>query len=336
MKFGYLLDFRQPADLLPSDSATFYRAMFEQVDFVDQAGFDSIWITEHHFVEDGYLAAAMPMLAAIAARTRNVTVGSYVILVPFYHPLRLAEDTALIDVIANGRLRLGLGIAYRLEEFEVFGVPRKERLGRTLETIEILKRAWTGERFSFAGKYFSFKDALVRPRPISRPYPELLWGGMAPEAIRRGARLDMGFACNLGAREIRIFHEALRELNKDPSDYSVVASRTVFVADSEEEAWRTIEPYLMYQMRLYGEWLAAGQITTGHFKPDREALRRGAIIGPPATVAARLGEFIANSAATEVVITSQLPGLEPAKAMRSLQRFTTEVLPALRAAPQRS
>ena len=144
-------------------SAEFYAAMMQQVEYLDQAGFETIWITEHHFTDDGYLSAAMPMMAAIAARTRRIKIGSYVILVPFYHPLRLAEDAALIDVIANGRLRLGLGLGYRLEEFDTFQVPRKERLGRTLETVEILKRAWTGERFSFTGKYFTIKNARVLP-----------------------------------------------------------------------------------------------------------------------------------------------------------------------------
>lgn len=333
MKFGCLFDFRQPASLTNLDRGEFYAAMFDQIGYLDQAGFDSVWITEHHFVEDGYLAASMPMLAAIAARTRNVKVGSYVILAPFYHPLRLAEDAALIDVISNGRLRLGIGVGYRLEEFEVFRMAREERLGRTLETIEILKRAWTGERFSLAGKYFNFKDALVRPKPISQPYPELLWGGMSQAAIRRGARLDLGFACNLGPAEIRLYHETLRELGKDPAGYSVVAMRIVYIADSEEEAWREVEPSLMYQMGLYGKWLSEGAITIGGFRADPIALRKGAIIGPPEVVAIRLREFIANAGATEVVLAMQLPGLDPHKTMRSLERFATEVLPALRANP---
>jgi alkanesulfonate monooxygenase SsuD/methylene tetrahydromethanopterin reductase-like flavin-dependent oxidoreductase (luciferase family) len=332
VKFGYLFDFREPPGLSKLSSAEFYSAMFEQIEYLDRSGFDSVWITEHHFVEDGYLAAAMPMLAAIAARTRRVTVGSYVILAPFYNPLRLAEDSALIDVISNGRLRLGIGLGYRLEEFEIFQMNRAERLGRTLETVEILKRAWTGEKFSFDGRYFKFKDAIVRPKPVSRPYPELLWGGMAPNAIKRGARLDMGFACNLGAREIRSYHDELRALGKNPANYSVVNSRIVFVADSEEQAWREIEPYLRYQMSLYGKWLAEGEIKSGtQLGADGiDAMRKNAVLGPPDRVIETLKRVIANSPMTEMAISTQLPGLEPKKAMRALERFTTQVLPALR------
>ena len=221
VKFGYVMSFRNPSQLSGMSDADFYSAMFEQVEFLDQVGFDTIWTTEHHFVEDGYLSSVIPMMAAMAARTKRVKVGSFVLLGPFYHPLRLAEDAAMIDVLSNGRLRLGIGVGYRLEEFEIFQMPIKERLGRTLEGIGIMKRAWTGERFSFEGKYFNFKNALVRPKPVSPKGPELLWGGMAPKSIERSAKLDLGFACNLGAPEIARYYDALRALGKDPAGYSV-------------------------------------------------------------------------------------------------------------------
>ena len=334
VKFGYLFDFRQPAELSNLSTREFYAAMFQQIEYLDQVGFDTLWTTEHHFTDDGYLSAAMPMMAAMAARTKRAKIGSYVILAPFYHPLRLAEDAALIDVISGGRLRLGIGLGYRREEFESFQTPQKERLGRTLETVAILKRAWTGERFSFEGKYFTIKDARVLPKPLSQPYPELLWGGMAPQAIRRGAKLDMGFACNLGAKEIKLYHEALRELGKDPSAYSIVNSRLVFVADTEEQAWETIKPALMYQMAMYGKWLAEGAIASGdHYRPDAEALRRSAILGPPERVTSMLREIITGVPMTEITLMMQFPGLDPAKAMRSLERFATEVLPTLRNSP---
>ena len=331
VKFGYLIGFRNPPELSKLGDADFYAAMFEQIEYLDQAGFDTIWTTEHHFVYDGYLAAVMPMLAAMAARTRHVKIGSFVLLGPFYHPLRLAEDAALVDVISNGRLRLGIGVGYRHEEFEIFQIPRKERVGRTLEGIEILKRAWTGERFDFAGKHFNFKDARVLPKPVSPKGPELLWGGMNPASITRSAQLDLGFACNLGSAEIRRYHQALRELGKDPAAYSVVNTRQVYVADSEDQAWNEIAPGLMYQMELYGKWLDEGGIdTSGRYRPDARALRKGSILGPPQQVIEQLRELIAQTPATEIALGMQQPGLDPSLALRSLKRFATEVLPVLR------
>jgi alkanesulfonate monooxygenase SsuD/methylene tetrahydromethanopterin reductase-like flavin-dependent oxidoreductase (luciferase family) len=332
VKFGYLLDFRQPPQLSRLGTAEFYSAMFQQVEYADHAGLDSIWVTEHHFTEDGYLSAVMPALAAIAARTKRVTIGTYVLLAPFYHPLRLAEDTALIDVISQGRLRLGLGLGYRQEEFAGLQIARNERLGRTLETIDILKRAWTGEPFSFSGKHFNFRDVQVLPRPISQPHPELLWGGMAPEAIRRGAKLGLSFACNLGAREIEQYHQALREYGKDPAAFNVVTSRLVYLADSEEQAWKEIEAPVLYQMTLYGKWLSAAGADTPQFRPNPDALRRNSVIGPPERVTERLQQIITGTPMTEMCLSMQLPGLDPHKALRSLERFSTEVLPVLRKA----
>src|SRR5437588_5807177 len=241
----------------------------------------------------------MPTLGAIAARTKRVSLGTYVLLAPFYHPLRLAEDTATIDVISHGRLRLGIGLGYRGEEFAGFQVPRKQRLGRTLETIAILKRDWTGERFSFAGKYFQFRDVQVLPRPVSQPHPQLLWGGMAPEAIKRGAELDLSFACNLGQREVTLYRDTLRQLGKDPAAYSIVNSRIVYVADTAEQAWAEIGPAALYQAALYAKWLS--DATGGQqqwIQPVADKVRRTCVLGSPEEVRQRLSEIIATNQMT--------------------------------------
>ena len=333
IKVGYQLDFRNP----PGANRSFrelYDASLAQVTAAESLGFDSIWLTEHHFTDDGYLPALMPAAAAIAARTTRVTIGTYVLLAPFYHPLKLAEDAAFVDVLSGGRLRLGIGLGYRAEEFDGFGVPRAERLGRTLETIEIMKRAWSGERFSFEGKYFKFRDARVLPRPVSQPYPELLWGAGAAKAIRRGAGLDMSFACVGGRKEIGIYIEALKARGKDPSRYNIVNSRVVYVADSEEEAWRDTREPLMYQAELYGKWLSAAAGTTDQSKvlirPDPDRLQRTSVLGTPDEVRIRLNEIVETTPMTELIVVSQLPGLDPAKARRSLDRFGAEVLPGLK------
>ena len=330
MKFGYMLDFRNPPGS-GIEFAELYAELFRQIEFVEQSGFDSVWLTEHHFTDDGYMPAIMPALAAVAARTHRVSIGTYVLLAPFYHPLRLAEDAAVVDVISNGRLRLGIGTAYRAEEFAGFELSRKQRLGRTLETIEIMRRAWTGERFSFEGKHFRFNDVRVLPRPVSRPHPELLWGGMTPKAIARGAELGLSFACNLGSREIAVYRDTLQKLGKDPDSYSVVNNRVVYVADSADQAWAEIEPALMYQAELYGKWLseAAGGDQTW-IVPDAARLRKNSVIGTATEVRDRLSEIIAQTPMTELIIIMQLPGLVPAKTLRSLERFANKVLPALR------
>jgi alkanesulfonate monooxygenase SsuD/methylene tetrahydromethanopterin reductase-like flavin-dependent oxidoreductase (luciferase family) len=332
VKVGYQLDFRNP----PGSSIRapeLYREMLGQAETAEAIGFDSIWLTEHHFTDDGYLPAMMPAAAAIAARTQRITIGTFVLLAPMQHPLRLAEDAAVVDVISNGRLRLGLGLGYRAEEFAGFGVPRSERLGRTLETLEILRRAWTGERFSFDGKYFKFADVRILPRPASRPCPELLWGAGTAKAIRRAAKLDLGFACVGGKREIGIYLDALKTEGRDPSRYSIINSRVVYVADSEAEAWNDTRDALMYQAELYAKWLSASSGADPSrvlIRPDPDRLKRTSILGPPAFVLRRLAEIVDSVPMTELNVAMQLPGLDPALARRSLERFGREVLPSMK------
>ena len=154
---------------------------------------------------------------------------------------------------------------------------------------------------------------------------------MTPKAIQRGAELGLSFACNLGRREVQIYRDALRQLGKDPAAYNIVNSRIVYVADNAEQAWADIEPAAMYQASLYGKWLseAAGP-HQDWIRPDAERIRRGAVIGSPDEVRQRLSETIQSNDMTELILTMQLPGLAPAKALRSLARFAAEVLPALR------
>jgi alkanesulfonate monooxygenase SsuD/methylene tetrahydromethanopterin reductase-like flavin-dependent oxidoreductase (luciferase family) len=333
VRFGYQLDFRNPPESGRS-FATLYRDSLEQVELAETLGFDSIWLTEHHFTDDGYLPAMLPAAAAIAARTKRVTIGTFVLLAPFQHPLKLAEDAAVVDVISNGRLRLGLGQGYRQEEFDGFGVSRAERLGRTLETIEILKLAWTGERFSFEGKYFRFKDVRVLPTPVSRPYPELLWGAGAPKAIRRAARMGLSFACVGGRKEMGIYTEALNQAGRNPADFSLVNSRVVYIAATAQEAWQEVGDALMYQAEHYGRWLSKAAGTTDMSKvlirPDPERLKHTSILGPPEEVRTRIAEVIESGPITDLITVAQLPGLDPAKARRSLERFGREVLPAFK------
>lgn len=332
VRFGYQLDFRNP----PGSGRSFgdlYRDAFEQIDLAENLGFDSIWLTEHHFTDDGYLPSLLPMAAAIASRTKRITIGTYVLLAPFIHPLKLAEDAAVVDVISNGRLRLGLGQGYRAEEFAAFGVPRAERLGRTLETIEILRRAWSGERFGFSGKHFQFADVRVLPTPRSRPHPELLWGAGARTAIERAAQLDLGFACVGGKKQVAIYRDRLFALGKDPERFSVVSSRVVYIADTPEQAWREVGDGLLYQAELYGKWLSAAAKTPTSkvlIRPDPERLKRTSILGPVDLVRDRLSEVIETTPLTELILVMQLPGVAPEKAYRGLRRFGTEVLPSFR------
>ena len=119
-----------------------YAATIEQAVLADELGFDHVWFTEHHFLEDGYLPAFQPLAGAIAARTKQIRISNDIALLPLYHPIRLAEELAVLDQISNGRMEFGIGMGYVPKEFDAFGVPVKNRVSMTDEAIEILRLAW--------------------------------------------------------------------------------------------------------------------------------------------------------------------------------------------------
>src|SRR5437763_3067021 len=184
------------AQVPPGSNRTFvqeYRETLDLVRLAETLGFDSAWVSEHHGAGDGYMSALLPTLAAFAASTDRIKLGTGVILTPFHHPLRLAEDAATVDLISGGRLILGLGLAWREEEFRMFDVPIGERVARTEETIEVLRKAWTGQRFDHEGRVFRFEEVQITPRPAREGGSPIWLGGSADPAIRRAGRLADGY-----------------------------------------------------------------------------------------------------------------------------------------------
>src|SRR5260370_11775128 len=139
VRFGLWYDFRNPPQWRQS-SDRLYGEILDQIAWGENNGFDEVWISEHHFIEDGYLPSILPVAAAIAARTKRIRIASGVLLMPFYNPVRLAEDIAVVDVISGGRFELGVGVGLQLQEVDSFGVSLRERGSRTNQSLDIIRR----------------------------------------------------------------------------------------------------------------------------------------------------------------------------------------------------
>ena len=188
---GYLPCTQDPPDA--TNMARLMDQIFAEAAAAEASGWDGCFITEHHQQPDGYLPSPLLMAAMIGARTRRLKIGTCVLLMPLHHPVHVAEDCAIIDLATKGRLVLSLGVGYQPPDFAAFGVPVEERAARTNESIDIIRRAWTGERFSFAGKHFQLKDALIRPRPARPAGPPIWIAGWTPPGLRRAGRLADGW-----------------------------------------------------------------------------------------------------------------------------------------------
>lgn len=159
-------------------------------------------------------------------------------------------------------------------------------------------------------------------------------GAGVPKAIRRAAKMGLSFACVGGRKEMGIYTEALKEAGRNPADFSLVNSRVVYIAATAQQAWKEVGDALMYQAQHYGKWLSAAAGTSDMsqvlIRPDPERLKRTSILGPPEEVRARITAIIESGPITDLITVAQLPGLDPAKARRSLERFGREVLPAFK------
>lgn len=166
-----------------------YRAIVDWAAEGERLGFDSVWLSEHHFAGDSYLPSIFPMLAAIAARTQRVNLAAGVVLAPFNHPMRLVEDASVVDLLSGGRLVLGLGLGWRDEEFRVFRVPREDRVGTLQDAIEVIRAATGNERFSHAGRTVEIDNARLMPPP-GRQFPVWVAASVAPALKRVGQTAD--------------------------------------------------------------------------------------------------------------------------------------------------
>lgn len=313
--------------------AQLYADALELTELVDNLGYDSVWVSEHHFSADGYCASPLSVLAAMAARTRRVRLGTNILVLPMHHPLRIAEDAAAIDVISGGRFVLGVGAGYREDEFDAFGVPLSARAGRLRESIEILRRAWTEDEFTYDGEHFRFGPVSVTPKPVRPGGPPIYVGARTEVATRRAGRLADGLILSRGRQQIQWFHDAARHAGRDPRSLSVATNRIVYVADSADEAMATIGPHLLYHERSYQSWFAkdglAHEAEARLFESYEELPRDRYILGTPEQVTERILQLQLQFGFDELIMWARLPGMPIEAARRSLERFGREVLPQL-------
>ena len=215
-----------------------YAATIEQAVLADELGFDHVWFTEHHFLEDGYLPAFQPLAGAIAARTKQIRISNDIALLPLYHPIRLAEELAVLDQISNGRMEFELAwVTY--QKFDTFGVPLRNRVSMTDEAIEILRLAWGEGPFSFRGKRYNLSNIDVHPKPVQPGGPPLWIAAMKEPGALRAARCGTNLLPQ-GRREevLDPWRDAVNAKGEDPDDYRVGIIRSVYVTDDRERDGR--------------------------------------------------------------------------------------------------
>lgn len=339
LRFGVLYDFRNRlggAQGLPTPEL--YAGTLEQIRRVDALGYDHVWLSEHHFVEDGYLPSLLPMSGAIAAATRRVMISQDILIVPFWHPLRLAEDLAVLDNLSGGRMMLGAGMGYVHHEFQALGIDRRERVARFEEALEICRRAWSEDRFSFSGQHFGFDDVAVRPRPVQEGGPPLWIAAMSEPGALRAAR----FGAHLlpqGERAAVLdpWLRAVEAAGRDPRDFRVGLVRGFRVADDPARAQAEFRASAAATAereagRLYGKWMSeSGDKMSLGFRPGTsDVIPQNLFFGTADECADEIERLSHEYYLTDFILRGVSPGQPAEETTDSLERFAEEVIPRFR------
>ena len=331
LRFGACYDFRNPPGS-PIPTPELYGRILDQIAWLDELGYDQVWFTEHHFTDDGYLPAFVPVAGAVAARTRRLRISTDITLLPFSNPLRLAEDLAVLDNLSNGRIEVGVGMGYTRFEFRGFGIPRSRRVSLTEEGVEVLQRAFAGGRFSYSGRRYTFDDVRVTPEPVQPGGPPIWMAAMGRPGAERAARYGLNLLPQgAPAQVLEPWREAMTAAGHDPDTRRVGIIRPWLITDDRDRDWPPIREAERYKARIYNQWITeSGDDTSLELTGGTESIPQTWAIGDEDAVTTQLGDFIEHYGLTDVVTWGAPPGIGPEALADSFERFARSVAPRLR------
>lgn len=304
-----------------------YREGLAMARWADEQGFDAIRIGEHHGTEDNWCPSITALAAAVAAVTERLTVNMSAVLLPLHDPVHVAEDLAVLDIMCAGRLQVVVAAGYNIDEFEMFGVDRKQRGKLTEEAVQVLRQAWTGEPFEYQGR-----RVRVTPRPSTPGGPPLILGGSSGAAAKRAVRLGMDyFPLNAEAYEV-YQQERLAAGLPRAKEYSRGGPHMMHVTEDVEGAWEVLGRHILTEAANYVHWSSTDTPTSGPLGvkiptlDDLRAAGRYLVVTPEEAVQAVRG----YSSDTIITLHPLVAGLDPDVGWESLRLFADQVLPAIR------
>ncbi|MFP5225755.1 MAG: LLM class flavin-dependent oxidoreductase [Actinomycetota bacterium] len=329
----------------PSWETRSYRELYadalELAQYADELGYHSFWLAEHHGSEDGYIPSTLAFLAAVAARTQNIGIGTGVLLAPLHDPIRIAEDAAVVDLISGGRLRLGLGLGWSEEEYRMFGVEKRARGKRMSELVSMLRDAWSGGRFSTDGDQLRYDDIRITPVP-GHQIPIFLGGASEPAIKRAALEADGYFPPSTAGGPEQLLEKvkevlAIRGAHGVTAPFSFGCFLPIGIGDDADDAWASIRRGVLHTRGSYLRWAQGRSDLEGCDEEAaqwEDAVRAGTVIGTPEEVATQLRPLVdglADLPLREAFISGILApvGMPKDRARRSLERFQHEVVPVL-------
>jgi probable F420-dependent oxidoreductase len=322
--------------LIPIEGGHYYREALEEVTRAEELGFDSAWMEEHHSVTNHYWPSPLTVLAGFATRTTRLMLGTDILVAPFYHPARLAEDVAMLDVMSSGRITLGIAIGYKPDEFALYGTELPKRGARFEEQLAIMKALWTEERVSVKGRYYTVEGRL-EPKPVTRPHPPVWIGGWGELALKRAATLADNWIPGPTADLARLLagKRTFLENRKAAGHTAPITewplTRDVIIAETDGKARALAEEHIMlaYRREYAGGW--RHPFIDASIATDIDGLMADRfIIGGPEQCVTQIRRFVEQYGMTHLICRTFFPGMPHPHIMRELDLLAREVMPAFR------
>lgn len=346
MKFGIMNLF--PVSDGASDTQVL-RDTLDEIQLADELGFDSIWLAEHHFSKYGILGSPMNFGMAVAERTKRITIGTAVLVLPLHDPLRLAEDIAALDVLSEGRVSIGVGRGYQPSEFAGFGIPLEESKVRYQETLEILRLALSQENFSYHGEIFHYENITTYPRPFTPGGPPILQGTVSPESFRDRGAIGESIITSpnftpLGImqKNFALYRNAMAENGFDVTTYDLPFMQQVWCGAGEEGLKEAAQAAMNY-------YKSVGKVIPGSedaMEKERDyyaavaknielltleqTLTHGGNFGSPQQVIETIEMLRDQLGINHYIGWLRIPSLDRKAALKSMETFATEVIPHFR------
>ncbi len=322
-----------------------YEECLKQIVEAEKHGFSSVLIAEHHFKPDGVVPTPFVVCGAIAAQTKSIRIGPGVSLLPLHHPIDIAEQTCVLDVLSKGRAILGVGLGNTPEEFTGFGIPMRERPKRMEEGLISVRRLLSEPQVSFSGSHYSFENIAITPRPVQKPRPPIWVGAEKSEAsIRRAARYGDAWIISplipsrLLSKFVALYNAAIREQGHLDEPVVRPMRRDAYIAKDADQAWAEAEKGLINQYyNGYLKWgamvdddgrsLSYDEIKKGEFM---ELVRGRVTIGGPEDLIKDCENLQSRYGITDLILRIQFPGLEYKKALAAIRLIGEQVMTHLR------
>jgi natural product biosynthesis luciferase-like monooxygenase protein len=327
--------------------AEVYANTLDECRLVERLGFHTIWLAEHHFSTYGIVPSLPVLAAAVARETRRIRIGTAVVIAPFAHPLRIAEEWAMVDILSEGRLEFGLGRGYQPSEFRGLAVSMERTRERFDESYELIRRAWTQECCTFEGEFYQVHDLPVFPKPVQKPHPPMWTAAVSPEtyvlAAKRGFKIQTSPAftpLDVLSKSYAEYRHAWRASHGTDDGADICLNKIIHVADSSRQARDDMREPIRWFFQKQASLIAdATGVPPAQYKfyrrvrenllslSDEKALEDAAILGDPEEVSDKIRRHHEELGVDFFMGAFSRGGLPHEKVRRSLELFADKVMP---------